>query len=76
MSGWSGEPWTFRVWLASSSVGCAPDNACFCAQNERIWWLDAVVALVVTMALAIYSIPVLVRNRWWRRDFWKPYVGA
>ena len=47
-----------------------------CAQNEKIWWLDAVVALVVTMALAIYSIPVLVKHRWWRREFWKPYVGA
>ena len=45
-------------------------------QNERIWWLDAVVAIVVTIALALYSIPVLVKHRWWRKDFWKTYVGA
>ncbi len=44
-------------------------------QNERIWWLDAVVALVVTIGLAVYSIPVLIKHPWWRRDFWRAYTG-
>lgn len=45
------------------------------AQNKRIWWLDAVVALVITFCLAVYSVPVLVIHRWWRKDFWTAYVG-
>ncbi len=45
------------------------------SQNERIWWLDAVVALVVTIGLALYSIPVLIKHPWWRRDFWRAYTG-
>ena len=53
----------------------AVDSLRACMQNERIWWLDAVVALVVTIGLAVYSIPVLIKHPWWRRDFWRAYTG-
>lgn len=43
--------------------------------NKNIWWLDAVVALVITILLAIYSVPILIQNSWWRKDFWAPYAG-
>ena len=36
-------------------------------QNEHIWWLDAVVALIVTIALAFYAVPILWLNSWWRK---------
>jgi Co/Zn/Cd efflux system component len=42
--------------------------------DENIWWLDAVVAIAVTVALAIYSIPILVTRPWWRKSFWRPGV--
>lgn len=41
--------------------------------KESIWWFDAVVAIVVTVALAAYSLPVLVKNRWWHKSFWKSW---
>mmetsp|Transcript_5218 Transcript_5218/g.14956 ORF Transcript_5218/g.14956 Transcript_5218/m.14956 type:complete len:281 (+) Transcript_5218:394-1236(+) len=41
--------------------------------NEGVWWLDAVIALAVTIGIALYSIPILVTRPWWRREFWKPW---
>mmetsp|Transcript_19487 Transcript_19487/g.58903 ORF Transcript_19487/g.58903 Transcript_19487/m.58903 type:complete len:291 (-) Transcript_19487:499-1371(-) len=41
--------------------------------HEAIWWFDAVVAICVTVALAAYSIPVLIKNRWWHKSFWKTW---
>lgn len=42
--------------------------------NDKIWWLDAVVAIAVTACLAVYSIPILITRRWWRKPFWQTSV--
>lgn len=41
--------------------------------NDAIWWFDAAVAICVTVALAAYSVPVLVKNRWWHKTFWRSW---
>lgn len=43
--------------------------------NHNIWWLDAAIAIIVTCSLAIYSVPVLVKRRWWHKSFWRAWTG-
>lgn len=55
---------------AAISVGLFISAVAYAA-SDRIWWLDSAVAIVVTIALALYSIPILIQRRWWHKTFWK-----
>lgn len=38
--------------------------------HPNIWWIDAAVALVVSFVLSILGLHTLMKNPWWRKDFW------
>ena len=39
-------------------------------EHPRVWWLDATVALLVSLTLPLLGVQSLTRNRWWDRAFW------
>ena len=50
--------------------------------NEQLWWIDAVVALVVSIGLLLYGLyTCLIKavndgNKWWTKDFWRAPSAA
>jgi hypothetical protein len=58
---------------AAISVGLLVSASAYTA-SDNIWWLDAVWAIAVTWALAIYSLPILIKKRWWHKSFWKSWA--
>lgn len=40
------------------------------AADPDTWWIDAALAVAVSLALAAYAGPSLVRNKWWTGGFW------
>lgn len=38
--------------------------------HPNIWWIDAAVALIVSFVLSVLGVHTLMKNPWWRKDFW------
>lgn len=45
-------------------------SAAIYESNPKIWWLDSTFALVVSIVLLTYGSRTLIRNKWWRGEFW------
>jgi len=59
------------------SIGVLIANGAYLA-DDRVWFLDATFAIVISTILAGFGLHTLVVKRthfWWRRPFWSPQEG-
>jgi divalent metal cation (Fe/Co/Zn/Cd) transporter len=87
----------WRVGVATQSPSLKKDAACsLCGAvlslgvcvgaaavgaDEALWWVDALVALLVSVGLLLYGAFTLYKNgvqgnRWWRASFWSARHGT
>ena len=58
------------------SAGVVFSIALFDASKGAVWWFDSAFAIVVSACVAAYGTRTLVKNKWWRKDFWCPGAGS
>ncbi|KAK9820129.1 hypothetical protein WJX72_006394 [[Myrmecia] bisecta] len=61
--------------VTTLSVGVLISSAAY-SYDERVWWFDAAVALVVALTLFVYGCRSLSHNPWWRNEFWSESPGT
>lgn len=44
----------------------------FDATEGAVWWFDSAFAIVIALAVAIYGLRTLIKNKWWQQAFWCP----
>ena len=57
---------------AALSTGVVFSIALFDASDGAVWWFDSAFAIVISACVAVYGTRTLIKNTWWRKDFWCP----